>query len=61
MDAYDMSDLLKILWSRHYDKHSGLMKKESGNIKVCVNIDGEIKQIAGMEYNSDGYIELKLK
>jgi hypothetical protein len=60
MDAYDISNNMKQMWSDWTDKSSGTGKK-IGDIKVCVWTEHGYREVTGLRYNPTmKFIELEL-
>ena len=61
MDAYDVSQKVKDLYSKHVDRSSGTLGRSYGTMKLCVwTIDG-YREIRNASYNEKlKLIELEL-
>ena len=51
MDAYDLIDMLKILWQQNVDKSSGTIDKSKGKIGVVVNTDEGFRNVVGARWD----------
>ena len=51
MDAHDISEAMKRLWSENVDKNSGSITKKTHGMKVCVWTDQGYREIVGLMYN----------
>ena len=52
MDAYDLSDKLKSLWSDHFSHISGMLPKNNF-VWAGVKIDDSFKRIVGVKWNEE--------
>lgn len=61
MDAYNIYHLLKKLWAEHTNKNSGIIDKNTGDIRVCLWTQDGYREVTGVHYNHTlKFIELEL-
>lgn len=60
MNAYEMSEKIKELWSDCMPKNSGELNKDQSKIFVCVHTNEGYKQVNNVRINKLGFIELML-
>lgn len=61
MDAYDISEIMKKMWSELTPKNSGELTKRMDDIRVCVWTEHGYREVVGLHYNpTTKFIELEL-
>lgn len=61
MDAYDISEIMKKMWSELTPRNSGELTKRMGDIRVCVWTEQGYREVVGLHYNPTmKFIELEL-
>ena len=61
MDAYDISEIMKRMWSEVTPKNSGELTKRMSEVKVCVWTEHGYREVTGLHYNpTTKFIELEL-
>jgi hypothetical protein len=51
MDAYDISNRVKDLWTKHIDRSSGTLNRGYGKMKMCVWTLEGYREVVNVTYN----------
>lgn len=51
MDAYDLIEMLKIVWQNNADKASGLLHKNYSQMGVVVHTDEGLRNVVGVRWD----------
>lgn len=61
MDAYDISEIMKKMWSELTPRNSGELTERISDIRVCVWTEQGYREVVGLHYNPTiKFIELEL-